>query len=118
MAQVIWTEPALADLDAIADYIALDNREAARGLVQKVFKQVEQLERRPKADPCLPSPVVLDQRCRRFRSVSRAIRLPPYPARSRFLPFRNGSIQVEELRSEHRVIARDLRQPPNVRAVD
>ena len=35
MAQVIWAEPALNDLDAIADYIALDNPEAARHLVQK-----------------------------------------------------------------------------------
>ena len=30
MAQVVWTEPALTDLDAIADYIALDNPEIAR----------------------------------------------------------------------------------------
>jgi len=49
MAQVVWSEPALTDLDAIADYIALDNPEAARRLVQKVFKQVEQLERHPKS---------------------------------------------------------------------
>ena len=49
MAQVIWTEPALADLDAIADYIALDNPEAARRLVQKVFKHVAQLERHPRS---------------------------------------------------------------------
>lgn len=25
MAEVVWAEPALSDLDAIADYIALDN---------------------------------------------------------------------------------------------
>jgi plasmid stabilization system protein ParE len=37
MAEVIWTEPALNDLNAIADYIALDNPEAARRLVQKIF---------------------------------------------------------------------------------
>ena len=37
MAQVIWTEPALSDLDAIADYISLDNPEAAKALVQRVF---------------------------------------------------------------------------------
>lgn len=49
MAQVVWTEPALADLDAIANYIALDNPEAARRLVQRVFKHVEQLERHPKS---------------------------------------------------------------------
>jgi plasmid stabilization system protein ParE len=60
MAQVIWTEPALADLDAIADYIALDNPEAARRLVQRVFKHVEQLDGTPKGDPYLPSSVVPD----------------------------------------------------------
>ena len=36
MAEVIWAEPALNDLDAIADYIALDNPEAARQLMQKI----------------------------------------------------------------------------------
>ena len=38
MGEVIWAEPALNDLDAIADYIALDNPEAARHLVQKIFE--------------------------------------------------------------------------------
>ena len=47
MAEVIWTEPALNDLDAIADYIALDNPAAARELVQRVFKHVEQLTAHP-----------------------------------------------------------------------
>jgi plasmid stabilization system protein ParE len=35
MAEVIWAEPALNDLDSIADYIALDNPEAARRLVRR-----------------------------------------------------------------------------------
>lgn len=43
MAEVIWTEPALNDLDAIADYIALDNPNAARELVQRIFRHIEQL---------------------------------------------------------------------------
>lgn len=47
MAQVIWTEPALNDLDAIADYIALDNHTAARELVQRIFRHVEQLRDHP-----------------------------------------------------------------------
>jgi plasmid stabilization system protein ParE len=47
VAEVIWTEPALADLDAIADYIALDNRDAARRLVQRVFDHVDQLRAHP-----------------------------------------------------------------------
>jgi toxin ParE1/3/4 len=33
MAEVIRTDPALSDLDAIADYIALDNPDAAKILV-------------------------------------------------------------------------------------
>ena len=48
MAEVIWAEPALNDLDAIADYIALDNPEAARGLVQKIFEHVDHLESHPR----------------------------------------------------------------------
>ncbi len=49
MAEIIWTEPALADLDAIADYIALDNPEAARQMVQRVFQHVEQLVAHPES---------------------------------------------------------------------
>jgi toxin ParE1/3/4 len=47
MAKLIWTEPALSDLDAIADYVALDKPEAARQLVQRVFQHVEQLITQP-----------------------------------------------------------------------
>ena len=49
MAEVIWAEPALSDLDAIADYIALDNPEAAKVLVQNVFRHVGQLADHPKS---------------------------------------------------------------------
>lgn len=49
MAELIWTEPALSDLDAIADYIALENPEAARTLVQRVFHYVEQLASYPES---------------------------------------------------------------------
>ena len=49
MAQVIWTEPALNDLDAIADYIAIENPVAAAELVQRVFGHVEQLEAHPES---------------------------------------------------------------------
>ena len=50
MAKIIWTEPALSDLDSIADYIALDNPAAARQLVKRIFEHVEQLERHPGSD--------------------------------------------------------------------
>ncbi len=47
MARIIWTEPAIQDLDQIADYISLDNPEAARRLVKKTFEQVELLQQHP-----------------------------------------------------------------------
>lgn len=43
MVEVVWTEPALQDLDAIAGYIALDNPSAARHLVKTVWVKVERL---------------------------------------------------------------------------
>lgn len=43
MARIIWTEPALFDLEGIADYISLDKPEAARRFVQRVFERIEQL---------------------------------------------------------------------------
>ena len=49
MAKLIWTEPALSDLDAIADYIALDKPDAARQLVQRVFQHVEQIIAQPES---------------------------------------------------------------------
>ncbi|MGH6967838.1 MAG: type II toxin-antitoxin system RelE/ParE family toxin [Stellaceae bacterium] len=49
MAEVIWTEPALNDLDAIADYIALDDPQAARRLVQAVFRHVAMLVEHPES---------------------------------------------------------------------
>ena len=48
MAAIVWTDPALADLDAIADYIALEDPEAAKRLVQRVFRHVEQLGSHPR----------------------------------------------------------------------
>ena len=54
MAEIIWTEPALADLDAIADHIALDDPEAAKELVRRVFRHVEQLASHPKSGPKPP----------------------------------------------------------------
>ncbi|WP_337881282.1 type II toxin-antitoxin system RelE/ParE family toxin [Rheinheimera sp.] len=60
MAEVIWTEPALQELDAIADYIALDNPAAASGLVKDVFDKTGRLEHFPQSGripPELPDSV-------------------------------------------------------------
>ncbi|PCF97381.1 type II toxin-antitoxin system RelE/ParE family toxin [Vreelandella nigrificans] len=68
MAEVIWTEPALQELDAIAEYIALDNPVAASHLVKDVFDKTEHLENFPRSGrvpPELP------------HSVYREIVVPP-----------------------------------------
>ncbi|WP_342607178.1 type II toxin-antitoxin system RelE/ParE family toxin [Vibrio tritonius] len=49
MAEVIWTEPALSDLNDIAEYIALENVVAAKQLVQSIFLKVERLETFPES---------------------------------------------------------------------
>lgn len=54
MVELIWSEPALSDLDAIADYIALDKPEAARQLVRRIFSHVEQLREQPESGPPVP----------------------------------------------------------------
>ena len=52
MARIIWTEPALLDLDRIADYIALDKLDAASRLVRRVFESVERLADFPESVSC------------------------------------------------------------------
>lgn len=49
MAEIVWSEPALSDLDAIADYIALENPAAASELVKRIFGHVEQLAEHPES---------------------------------------------------------------------
>ncbi len=47
MAEVVWTEPAVSDLIAIADYIAVDSPTAAAALVTRVVAHVGQLAAHP-----------------------------------------------------------------------
>ena len=49
MAEIIWSEPTLGDLDAIADYIALENPVAAAALVKRVLDHIEQLADHPES---------------------------------------------------------------------
>ena len=78
MARLIWTEPALSDLDAIADYIALDDSAAARKLVRKVFAHVDQLADFPDSGSIPPElrPMrryrqIVETPCRVFYRVDR-----------------------------------------------
>ena len=60
MAEVIWTEPALQELDAIAEHIVLDNPAAASHLVQEILDKTERLEDFPQSGripPELPDSV-------------------------------------------------------------
>ena len=54
MAQIIWTEPALEDLNEIAEYIALDKPNAAKWLVAEVFSKIKRLENFPESGRKLP----------------------------------------------------------------
>ena len=40
MAEIIWTAPALSDLNEIAEYIALSHITAAKNLTRKVFDKI------------------------------------------------------------------------------
>ena len=72
MARLIWTDPALKDLEAIAEYIALDKPDAARRYVQRVFQVVERLAQFPQSGsvppeiPHLPYRQVVILPCRIF----------------------------------------------------
>ena len=47
MAQIKWADSALADLNEIAEYIALDKPSAAKKLVAQVFESVKRLKTFP-----------------------------------------------------------------------
>ena len=49
MAEIIWTNPALENLNDIAEYIALSNLLSAKKLVVKIFAKVERLEDFPES---------------------------------------------------------------------
>ena len=54
MAEVIWTEPALADLEAIAEYIAIENPKAAQAFVRRVMAHTDRLAQHPALGPVPP----------------------------------------------------------------
>jgi toxin ParE1/3/4 len=99
MARLVWTDPALADLDAIADYIALDRPDAASRLVKDVFARVSLLEDFP--EMC-PHPHDLPDT--RYRHLS----IPPVRLFYRF----DGEVVyiVHVMRSERLLRLEDLEQ--------
>ena len=54
MAEVVWSESAIADLDAIAEYIARDSEYYAAAFVEKVLRAVEKLSTFPRIGRVVP----------------------------------------------------------------
>ena len=79
MADLIWTEPALLDLDEVAEYIALDDPMAASNYVQKVFDRTDRLTiypnsgKRPAELPRTPYREIVVPPCRIFYRVENDI---------------------------------------------
>ncbi len=49
MAEIIWSSPALNDLNDIAEYIFLSNIAAAKKLIKKIFDKISRLENHPES---------------------------------------------------------------------
>ncbi|MCZ2721564.1 type II toxin-antitoxin system RelE/ParE family toxin [Marinomonas sp. 15G1-11] len=49
MAEVVWSSPALDDLNGIAEYIAVSNIPAAKKLVQDLFDKISRLVSHPES---------------------------------------------------------------------
>ena len=54
MAEVIWTDSALNDIDAIAEYIAIDSYFYATEFVKKIFAATQKLEKFPEIGKVVP----------------------------------------------------------------
>ena len=54
MAEVIWTNRALTDLEDIGDYISKDSYKYALNTIQKLFNSVEILKTMPKSGRIVP----------------------------------------------------------------
>ena len=54
MAAIVWTEPALNDLDEIAEYIEFDDPDAAARFVARVIRHVRHLAKFPRIGSILP----------------------------------------------------------------
>lgn len=91
MAALIWTEPALSDLNDIAEYIGLDNRPAAQNLLGKVLAATRQLEAFPQSGRRPPELV---------DSIYRELIVGPCRIFYRYNETRNEAYIVRIMRSE------------------
>jgi len=88
VARLIWAESALAGLEEIAEYIALDDPPAAARYVQKVFNVIERLKgfpssgKRPVELPDTPYREIIVPPCRVFYRVESDTAIILYVMRS------------------------------------
>lgn len=79
MAQITWTNPALSDLNEIAEYIAVSNLSAAEKWVETVFDKTARLEIFPESGRVIPELEHLDFReiivnpCRIFYKIENEV---------------------------------------------
>ncbi len=52
--KIVWTEPAVTDLDAIQTYIARDSETYASAMVLEIFEATDRLERFPQSGRVVP----------------------------------------------------------------
>ena len=75
MAEIVWTEPAVSGIEEIAEYIALDNPDAASEVVKNTFSKVDRLTdfplsgRNPPELPDSPYREIVASPCRVFYRV-------------------------------------------------
>ncbi|MGI9318486.1 MAG: type II toxin-antitoxin system RelE/ParE family toxin [bacterium] len=105
MVKVVWTEPALQDLNDIAEYIALDKFSAAEKLVSKVFSRVELLEDSPNSGRKPPEL----KRNSRYREVIVG------PCRIFYRPTKKETVILHVMRGERllRIYLLDERESPD-----
>jgi len=96
MARLIWTEPALSDLESIVDYIALDKPGAAGRYAKIVFAAAERLARFPSSGSVPPEIPDLPYR---------QIVLPPCRI---FYRFRNKTVFILHVMRFERLFREDL----------
>jgi toxin ParE1/3/4 len=60
--KIVWTEPAVADLTAIRDYIARDSQHYARQFIARIIEAVERLESLPRLGRQVPEATDRDVR--------------------------------------------------------
>ncbi len=77
MAKIIWTQTALADTNAIAEYISLDSVFYAKQFVERIFLAANKLERYPEIGKIVPELPAHNYREILFRKYRIIYRIDP-----------------------------------------